>query len=441
MNNRRLISLTAEFIQRWQSDLQKTAASHLDPIMTRISPEDRPKLTATISGFLRHKLLVEHLLEQNSTTAYRKIHPPLKALLLTAIFQLLFDETVPDHAVLHAAVSLCAPHQKPFANAILRQIIRKREHIFNSTLDALPPNIRYSVPKAFLDHLTASFPESDPVEILDYLNREPVFHTLDLDGYPAVHAQTSSSSLAEQFLSHIGEIERIRPQDKALHHHKTLVQNISSQFVSYLAVRLKPRRMLDLCAAPGSKSALAALMAPHMEIVANDRSFMRLKRFASRITAQASPFQKVSLCCGDALVPPFSNTFDLVLLDAPCSALGTMRKHPDRRYDVSDDRIEALSRRQKGMIQAARSHFSRSSLLYSVCTFTPEETRHLIREIMQENPGKINGFTAAQAQVRDALQSVDIPFYETNFGSYILPDRKHNTDIFFICLFPPKDSP
>ncbi len=341
LNNRRLIELAAFFFVKWRPGEHQPAPSVLDPLLDSLKPEERPKLTATVMGILRRLLLIEHLLSVNSSIPMKKIHPKLRSLLLVSIYQLLFDDSVPDHAVLSSAVSLCIPHHRSFANAILRNITRNRISVLNEMIPNLPLSVRTSFPEIIMDYLGETFPDHSTSSFLDYLNTEPVFHSIPLEQYKKNGSKTNRSLHSDFSLmvpSAIPSLNKIRQEELLLH--EIFIQNISSQFVSYFSARLRSRRVLDLCSAPGSKSALLTLLSPQTRIASGDLSFNRLLRLLRRKQNSKDLLNQVSLFCGDATAPPFNDHFDLILLDAPCSALGTIRKNPDRRTTLPGNRLK-----------------------------------------------------------------------------------------------------
>mgnify|MGYP001413985535 CR=1 FL=1 len=392
-------------------------------------------------GILRRLLLIEHLLSVNSSIPMKKIHPRLRSLLLVSIYQLLFDDSVPDHAVLSSAVSLCIPHHRSFANAILRNITRNRISVLNEMIPNLPLSVRTSFPEIIMDYLGETFPDHSTSSFLDYLNTEPVFHSIPLEQYKKNGSKTNRSLHSDFSLMvpcAIPSLNKIRQEELLLH--DIFIQNISSQFVSYFSARLRSRRVLDLCSAPGSKSALLTLLSPQTRIASGDLSFNRLLRLLRRKQNSKDLLNQVSLFCGDATAPPFNDHFDLILLDAPCSALGTIRKNPDRRYDASREQIEMLSHRQFQMMKSALETFPSANLLFSVCTFTLAETSGLIEKVSTETGFSKSALKQSQENVTSALADAGIPFHATPFGTYILPDRQMDTDLFFIALFPPSTS-
>jgi 16S rRNA (cytosine967-C5)-methyltransferase len=179
-------------------------------------------------------------------------------------------------------------------------------------------------------------------------------------------------------------------------------------------------RVLDLCAAPGGKTThMAALMGDRGEIVAVERHPGRagaLEENRRRMRAGS-----VRVIVQDASELQLSGAFDRVLLDPPCSGLGTLQSRPDRRWRASFDSIVELSELQARLLRAAAALASPSAtLVYSVCTISRREGEEVIDGLLKEDPG----------WVADDLSAI---YPEWSAGRYLqlLPDRDR-TDGFFI---------
>jgi 16S rRNA (cytosine967-C5)-methyltransferase len=157
-------------------------------------------------------------------------------------------------------------------------------------------------------------------------------------------------------------------------------------------------RVLDLCAAPGGKTThLAALMGDRGEVVAVERHPGRAR--ALRATAERMRAGSVRVVVGDAREFAGDGGFDRVLLDPPCSGLGTLRSHPDLRWHVSPRTVVALAAEQDAMLAAARrARRPGGVLVYSVCTISPAEERLVADDAIRTFPHKdgTDGFYIAR---------------------------------------------
>ncbi len=153
------------------------------------------------------------------------------------------------------------------------------------------------------------------------------------------------------------------------------------------ALLLEPQpgdKVLDMCAAPGGKAThLAELARGEARIVAMDSSRRRLWMVLENLERLETP--GVSVVCGNGNTPPFHAAFDRVLVDAPCSGLGTLRRHPDLKWRATAENIEEIADIQRALLRSAIGLCKNNgTIVYSVCTFTPEETSAVIQPILDE---------------------------------------------------------
>jgi 16S rRNA (cytosine967-C5)-methyltransferase len=154
-----------------------------------------------------------------------------------------------------------------------------------------------------------------------------------------------------------------------------MAQSRASMHVARMVDPQAGERVLDLCAAPGGKTThLAALMGGEGEIVAVERHEGRAA--ALRETCERMKASIVDVRVGDAKDPPVEGEFDRILVDPPCTGLGTLRSHPDLRWRVTSSAVERLAGEQDAILAAARRHLRPGGrLVYSVCTLSPGEER------------------------------------------------------------------
>ena len=167
-----------------------------------------------------------------------------------------------------------------------------------------------------------------------------------------------------------------------------LVQDEASQLVAEL-VRARPgERVLDACAAPGGKTvAIAGAMADRGLLVAADLRSRRLALLAD--TLAASGCRSTRIVRLDARRPlPFGPAFDWVLVDAPCSGLGTLRRDPDIRWRRTPDELQPLARVQADLLDAAAAVVAPGGrLVYATCSSEPEENQHVVEAFLRRAPG------------------------------------------------------
>jgi 16S rRNA (cytosine967-C5)-methyltransferase len=249
--------------------------------------------------------------------------PEVRSLLRLGAYQLLFGG-VPAHAAVSATVDLAPGRARGFVNAILRRIA--------------------SAPITWGDDATRlSYPDWLVTRLIDELGREDALGALErMNVAPGVHERADGYT-----------------------------QDLSSQWVAALVEAHAGDCVLDVCAAPGGKA--TAIAGPGVVVVAAD---LRPHRAALVATNAHRVRADVSVVVADGARPPFrAAAFDRVLIDAPCSGLGVLRRRPDARWRITSDDIAELAVLQQRLIDAAAPLVRPGGVLvYSVCTLTAAES-------------------------------------------------------------------
>jgi 16S rRNA (cytosine967-C5)-methyltransferase len=211
------------------------------------------------------------------------------------------------------------------------------------------------------------------------------------------------------------------------------LQDEASQLVAHLATpnlksEISNLKFLDLCAAPGSKATLLANLRPEAFIVACDRHLHRLRtmrELAARV--DATNLHLVQLDAAREL--PFVAEFDSILLDAPCSGLGTLQRQPEIKWRVTEAKICELAALQQQLLASAALRLRAGGLLsYAVCSTEPEEGEEVIADFRASHP-EFRDLT------RERLTEVGLdpaPLLTPGFGARTFPHRT-NTEGFFFC--------
>jgi len=284
-----------------------------------------------------------------------------RAALHLGLYQLLFLGGVPDHAAVGESVELVRGHRAAgMVNAVLRRVARDG---FELPSDEI-------VEGAAVRH---SHPEWIVRLWWDWLGPDETRALLEADNRPAEFAVRVNTLVAVP-----GELDLPdSPFDAASHpdfgRGAFVIQSTASQRVSELVDPQPGERVLDLCSAPGNKTThLAALMGDSGEVVAYERHPGRAE--ALRRTCERMRATSVRVVCDDAANA--AGSFDRVLLDPPCSGLGTLARNPDLRWRMTPERVAALGAEQDRLLEAAsRCVAPGGRLVYSVCTLSPAEER------------------------------------------------------------------
>jgi 16S rRNA (cytosine967-C5)-methyltransferase len=334
-----------------------------------LSPRDRGLAKQLAFGTVQRRLTLDHVIDERTKG---RLEPGVRAALQLGLFQLLFLDRVAEHAAIAEAVELAKPSPgHRVVNAVLRRV--QREGV------QLPPDttlrgaaIRHSHPEWLVAMWTQSLgPErarallaanNEPAELALRVNPLVEFDLSGIEGRR--EGDTIVIDGPFDALAHPGYgAGAFTPQSRA------------SQLVAPIVDPRPGERVLDLCAAPGGKTThLAALMDGRGEIVAVERHPGRSR--ALRATAARMHADNVRVVTADAKAFEDPDGFDRVLLDPPCSGLGTLRSHPDLRWRVTPQAIRKLVAEQDALLAAARRLLRPGGVLvYSVCTISPAEER------------------------------------------------------------------
>jgi 16S rRNA (cytosine967-C5)-methyltransferase len=349
-----------------------------------LAPSVRSLSFGAVRGYYRHEALLGRLLSQ----PVRSLDFLVRALLSVALFEL-EDGRTPEYAVVDATVNTAkatdAARAGGLINAVLRRYLRER-----TALDAdiaRNPATRHSSPVWLADRLRADW----PVRWTQLLAAGDVQAPMWL----RVNSRQASAEAYLETLRGVGIGARAEPRvpqalvlDAPCDVHElpgfaegvVSVQDLGAQCVAF-PLKLEPdQRVLDACAAPGGKTALIAEREPQLaKLIAVDIDPKRLNRVRENLKRGDL---HAELIAGDATAPAAwwdGVPFDRILLDAPCSALGVIRRHPDIRLRKSPAEIDKLPLLQGRLLAAAFSMLARGGrLVYATCTLTRSENRDVI---------------------------------------------------------------
>jgi 16S rRNA (cytosine967-C5)-methyltransferase len=361
---------------------------------------DRALAGEIATGTLRWQGAFDHIVETFAGRRSARLDPEVLAILRISIFQLLHLDRVPAAAVVNDAVELAGKAGKRsaagFVNALLRRVSRERTQL---PLPSEPPidllTITLSHPRWLAERWLARH-GAGPAEAWARFNNSPAPLTLR-----ANTLRTTRDALAEALAAAGVQTETARFAGQGLivrsgnplltplaHTGAFFVQDETSQLVGEFVSASRGERILDTCASPGGKTTqMAAAMDDTGSIVAAD---MRDRRLAllSR-TIKESGAQRVRVVQANArALPPFLDIFDAVLVDAPCSGLGTIRRDPDVRWRRSEADFQGLAEAQRAMLaQAASVVRPGGRLIYSTCSSEPEENEDVVRDFLAAHSG------------------------------------------------------
>ena len=361
----------------------------------KLKPPDRALTHELVLGVLRWQLWLDKLIEHYSKRAAESLDLPVRLSLRIGLYQLRFLERIPASAAVNESVNLVRSARvssaAAFVNAVLRRAIRESDFDPSSVLDSLEKlAVETSHPPWLLKRWIESFGKNEAEAFARANNRVPptAFRVVGAD-FDEIVAQLReaggivvSSAVAQDAWRVSGATALLR---ELAANGKIYIQDEASQLVAQTMNVQPGERVLDLCAAPGGKTTLMAERAEDRAlIVAADRSPQRLETIL-KITASHNLTSIKSLLL-DATQPlPFQNSvFDRVLVDAPCSGTGTLRRNPEIRWRVSETDIHELAAQQKLFLKhAARVLKPGGQLVYSTCSVERDENEEVISDFQR----------------------------------------------------------
>lgn len=433
------LKLLKQFYQQPELNLKLLLSNHLSTGENQnLSAVDRHAVTRTVYGVVRWQRLLHHIIQEVSDRKINKIQAPVLMLLEIGVYLLFLSTSYPDYAVVNEVVACAGGKTRGFVNALLRQLVRRKKELQHSLNQLNNPAIKYAFPDILLhelQHISLNIEED-----LIYLNQEPLFHLrVNTHLKPFNEARESLQETGIDFKELPG-FQSFQLKEAGAIKHTFLsspyyyFQNTASQAIAQLASQFARGVVLDGCAAPGTKAVTLTLLNPTLTIYANDSHYGR----AQLIQESACRFQLSNLytLVADMLHPPFqkdTNPFDFILVDAPCTSCGTLRKNPDLKLKITPEKINANANTQFQILNSLLNVFTKPNgyILYSVCSFTYEETEGVMKRVFTQHP------TLPNIEIIDIspfLQELGFHFKKDNHGCYLLPNDKLQNDLFYLSL-------
>ena len=376
-----------------------------------LSPLDRALATELAYGAIRQRRLLDAWLDQLGKVPAERQPPKLRWLLHLGLYQLIASDRVPASAAVSTTVELAKrgglARLAPVANGLLRAFLRRRES--GDTLPLSPEavsdpvlslGVRHSLPDWLARELLKWLPPQRAEAFAQACNTPP---SLDLrvnrlrsspaEVQAALAAVGVEAGLIEgvpsglTLLGRSGDLSRLPGYAEG----HWCVQDRAAQRIAPLLDPQPGERILDACAAPGGKSThLAELIGDQGCVVALDRGAARLRRVSRN--AERLGLQCIEVCHGDAATwaaehPDQFASFDRILVDAPCSGLGTLARHADARWRIDPAAIETLVQLQRQLLDGLVPLLKpQGRLVYATCTVHPRENTQLIDAFLNNQP-------------------------------------------------------
>ncbi len=402
----------------------------------QLSPQDAALCSRMVYGVTQNRLLLDFYLAAYCSQKPDHLQPPLLDILRLGAYQILFLDKVPDRAAVSEAVELAKRSGRGQAAGLVNAVLRKLSQNKNA-LPSIPDrdevkflSIRYSHPKWLVKRLLELLGRG---ETEAFLAADNTAAPLTVQVNPLKTTQEKLTAELEALgvrvtphvwvpgcleLSGTGDLTALEPFRVG----HFLVQDGAAALAARAAAVTPGQRVLDVCAAPGGKSFGAAFaMEDRGEILACDLHENKLKRIQDGAQRLGLTSIRTAAADGREFRPEWEAAFDTVLVDAPCSGLGIIRKKPDTRYKKADDLFTLPVVQQAILDNACRYVKPGGVLVYSTCTILPEENQQVTDAFLAQH----RDFSREDLPLPDQAGQAD--------GQVTLWPHRHDTDGFYIC--------
>ena len=391
-------------------DAVERGRAHLDLVLDRmplseLSPRDRRLFNAMVFGVLRWRGRLDYILARLSKTPLRKIRPEVLNLLRLGLFQIVYLERVPDAAAVNTAVDICkslAPTWVVrFVNGLLRNACRRHPTIEMPDVAADPLEalaVEQSMPAWLVTRWLGRYGLDECRRFCDAHNTIPPV-TLRANAMRCRREQLQQrlSDRAKEVVPGALAPESLRlrglsaPVDAlpGFSQGWFQVQDEAAQLVTALLAPRPGETVLDACAGQGGKTGhIGQLMENRGRLVALDADRRRLERIAPEMRRLGIEGVRTALQdLEQPLAAAVAGPYDRVLLDAPCSGLGVLRRNPDTKWRLPPDAPETCGRRQLRLLERlALAVKSGGVLVYAVCSTEPEENEAVVDAFLERHP-------------------------------------------------------
>jgi 16S rRNA (cytosine967-C5)-methyltransferase len=351
-------------------------------------------------GTVQRQATLDHLIERLTERSIKRVDPPLRAALRLGLYQLVYLGGVPDHAAVDESVELVKARRRGghrLVNAVLRRATREARALVESLGDSTPAEaaLLHSHPRWIAELWWEMLGRDEALALMERDNEPPesavranalAVTTNELVGLLAaggIQARTDSLVPEAVVLEQAYDVHGSKPFERGA----LMPQSRGSMLVARVVDPQPGEHVLDLCAAPGAKAThLAALMGDRGRVVAVDIDPRRLRALVANC-------KRLGVGCidahaGDAREPAFGQDFDRVLVDPPCSDLGTLQSRPDVRWRKRPRQVSELQAVQREIMEAAASAVRPGGrLVYSTCTISALENERQVADFLERHPG------------------------------------------------------
>ena len=355
-------------------------------LLIRLSDSDRGLTTELVMGVLRWQLKLDAEVERAAKKSTKKFDPEVKVALRLGAYQLLFLDRIPARAAVNESVELVKLHGKrsaaPLVNAVLRKIPAQPPKVACVSDDAVGISNHFSHPLWIVERWIRTYGLDVACRICDYDQQRPKT-TVRLFSSKSCNADSLLEELARESIElqpasivtnawHV--VRGDLTQTAAYREHRLAIQDEASQLVALLA---QGGRILDCCAAPGGKSAVATERNPQSLIVSLDLHLHRARLMRERTGSR-------TVLVADARQLPFAQSFDCAIADLPCTGTGTLSRNPEIKWRLNAEDPSRLAKLQLEILLSVAAQAK--GIVYATCSLEPEEGEDVVDEFLSTHP-------------------------------------------------------
>ncbi len=368
------------------------------------SRRDRAFIHALVYGVLRWRARIDWIVDHFSKTRFDKIDPRVLNILRLGLIQILFLDKIPTSAAVDTSVQLTKSFASPwvagFVNAVLRKSATEYERIDfpdPRKQPVLALAVKKSFPEWIIHRWLNRFGSEETIALCDVINKIPPI-TIRTNTLTATRAQLIQSlqhqaqgilptSYAPEGITFAAPSVPIQELD-AFAKGWFQVQDEASQMVTSLLGPQPGETILDACAGLGGKTGhMAQLMQNRGSVVAMDRDGAKLIKLSQEMQRLGITIVQTRIHdLNHALSPDLIDFFDRILLDAPCSGLGVLRRNPDIKWKRKEANLDVYQKRQVTFLDTLANFVKPGGvIMFAVCSMEPEETDHVVTQFLKRH--------------------------------------------------------
>lgn len=369
--------------------------------------EEKKLLTELVYGVCRRYNYLLWIIEQLSTRSIKKLHPTVRILLCIALYQLIYLDRIPESAAVNETVKVSKKithvGNSRFINGILRNFLRKKNQIVLPMKNENPISyysLKYNVPEWLVRYWAESWGISRTERILAAFQVQPLMcirvNTLKMSAED-LKKRLSDEKISFETVPYTRDAFIIKQRadlifGDLLQNGLIYIQSISSMMPAIILEARPQEKILDMCAAPGSKTTyLASFMENRGTIDAWDIYPHKINLIRENAKRLGISIIHAEAKDSTLAYPALYNTYDRVLLDAPCSGLGVISHKPEIKWRRSEADLMEFPKIQKKLLENASRYIKKDGILvYSTCTLNKKENENIIEEFLSSHPGFVS---------------------------------------------------